>query len=118
MGPKIHYGHIVCADQVMKDDEIRDRLAKQFDALCFEMEAAGVVDSLPTLSIRGICDYADSHKNKYWQRYAAGVAAAYAKEWLGVVTLMETRERHTGLVAGKKIHKACLNAYPLLKHLR
>ncbi|KFA68372.1 hypothetical protein S40285_02495 [Stachybotrys chlorohalonatus IBT 40285] len=99
MGPKIHYGHIVCADQVMKDDEIRDRLAKQFDALCFEMEAAGVVDSLPTLSIRGICDYADSHKNKYWQRYAAGVAAAYAKEWLGVVTLMETRERHTGLVA-------------------
>ncbi|KEY71713.1 hypothetical protein S7711_02941 [Stachybotrys chartarum IBT 7711] len=97
-GPKIHYGLIACANQVMKDGETRDRLAKQFDVLCFEMEAAGVVDSLPTLSIRGICDYADSHKNKDWQRYAAGVAAAYAKEWLGVVTPMETREQRAAAI--------------------
>jgi hypothetical protein len=34
----------------------------------------------PWLVIRGICDYADSHKNKRWQPYAAAVASAYMKE--------------------------------------
>jgi nucleoside phosphorylase len=43
------------------------------------------MDSFPCLVIRGICDYADSHKNKRWQPYAAATAAAYAKELLGVV---------------------------------
>jgi nucleoside phosphorylase len=43
------------------------------------MEGAGIVNSFPCLVIRGICDYADSHKNKIWQKYAAAVAAAYAK---------------------------------------
>jgi nucleoside phosphorylase len=45
------------------------------------MEAAGLMDGLPTLVIRGICDYCDSHKQKEWQGYAALTAAAYAK-WL------------------------------------
>ncbi|CAN9403213.1 unnamed protein product [Alternaria alternata] len=44
--------------------------------LCFEMEAAGLMNSFPCLVIRGICDYADSHKNKRWQPYAAATAAA------------------------------------------
>jgi hypothetical protein len=45
------------------------------------MEAAGLMDGLPTLVIRGICDYCDSHKQKEWQGYAALTAAAYVK-WL------------------------------------
>jgi hypothetical protein len=49
------------------------------------MEAAGLMNDFPCLVIRGICDYADSHKNKEWQGYAATVAAAYAKELLLVV---------------------------------
>jgi hypothetical protein len=44
------------------------------------MEAAGLMNSFPCLVIRGTCDYADSRKNKRWQAYAAGMAAAYAKE--------------------------------------
>jgi hypothetical protein len=52
------------------------------DALCFEMEAAGLMDSFPCLVVRGICDYSDSHKNKEWQGYAAATAAAYAREVL------------------------------------
>ncbi|KAH1912671.1 hypothetical protein KXV48_001139, partial [Aspergillus fumigatus] len=44
--------------------------------------AAGLMDILPCLSIRGICDYSDSHKSKEWQRYAAATAAAYARELL------------------------------------
>jgi nucleoside phosphorylase len=80
--PYIHYGPIASGDQVMKDSELRDRLAQQYGILCFEMEAAGLMDELPTLVIRGICDYCDSHKNKEWQGYAALVAAAYAKAFL------------------------------------
>lgn len=49
------------------------------------MEAAGLMHDFRCLVIRGICDYADSHKNKEWQGCAAAVAAAYAKELLLVV---------------------------------
>ena len=61
---------------------IRDRFAKEMDVLCFEMEAAGLMNHFPCLVIRGICDYSDSHKNKEWQGYAAMAAAAYAKDLL------------------------------------
>jgi hypothetical protein len=66
----------------MKDAKIRDAFAEQNDVLCFEMEAAGLVNHFPCLVIRGICDYSDTHKNKEWQGYAAMTAAAYAKELL------------------------------------
>ena len=69
----------------MKHGITRDRLAEQEDIICFEMEAAGLMDNFPCLVIRGICDYADSHKNKIWQQYAAAVAAAYAKALLLVI---------------------------------
>ncbi|THC97592.1 hypothetical protein EYZ11_002947 [Aspergillus tanneri] len=83
--PYIHYGLIASGDQVMKDSEARDRLAQQYGILCFEMEAAGLMDTLPTLVIRGICDYCDSHKQKEWQGYAALTAAAYTKLLLSIV---------------------------------
>lgn len=80
--PKVHYGLIASADQLMKDAKIRDRFIEQNNVLCFEMEAAGLLNHFPCLVIRGICDYSDSHKNKAWQGYAAMVAAAYAKDLL------------------------------------
>jgi nucleoside phosphorylase len=61
----IHYGTIASGNQVMKDGLERDRLSSELGGvLCFEMEAAGLMNNLPSLVIRGICDYADSHKNK------------------------------------------------------
>ncbi|KAH9225249.1 hypothetical protein K456DRAFT_1419334 [Colletotrichum gloeosporioides 23] len=66
----------------MKDARIRDTLAAERDVLCFEMEAAGLMNHFPCLVIRGICDYSDSHKNKEWQGFAAMMAAAYAKDLL------------------------------------
>lgn len=77
--PKLHYGLIASGNQVMRSAQIRDRLSREHNVLCFEMEGAGIMNSFPCLIIRGICDYADSHKNKQWQNYAAAVAAAYAK---------------------------------------
>ncbi|KAF4553918.1 Ankyrin repeat-containing protein 26 [Elsinoe fawcettii] len=81
-GPFIHYGLIASGDQVMRHGRTRDKHAAPDDVICFEMEAAGVATVLPCLVIRGICDYADSHKNKRWQEYAAATAAAFAKELL------------------------------------
>lgn len=37
---------------------------------------------LPTIIVKGVCDYADSHKNKKWQKYAAVTAAACTKALL------------------------------------
>lgn len=90
--PHIHYGLIASGDQVIKDSETRDRLAQPHGILCFEMEAAGLMDRLPTLVIRGICDYCDSHKQKQWQGYAALTAAAYTKLLLSVMPVEITPE--------------------------
>ncbi|PLN78249.1 nucleoside phosphorylase domain-containing protein [Aspergillus taichungensis] len=80
--PVCHFGHIASSDQVMKSALDRDRIANQEKVLGFEMEGAGVWDNFPTVIIKGACDYADSHKNKTWQRYASVTAAAGAKAFL------------------------------------
>ncbi|KAL4902247.1 ankyrin repeat-containing domain protein [Aspergillus multicolor] len=49
------------------------------------MEAAGLVNRFPSIAICGISDYTDSHKNMFWQPYAALTAGAYAKELLAVM---------------------------------
>ncbi|XHG01956.1 hypothetical protein AWENTII_005322 [Aspergillus wentii] len=77
--PVIHYGTIASGNQVMKDAITRDKWGRDYEVLCFEMEAAGLMNIFPSLIIRGICDYCDSHKNKKWQNYAAATAAAFAK---------------------------------------
>ena len=78
--PEIHYGNIASGNQVMKHGATRDRIAKDENVICFEMEAAGLVNDFPCLVIRGICDYADSHKNKRWQPIAAATAAAFGRD--------------------------------------
>ncbi|KAL2827877.1 nucleoside phosphorylase domain-containing protein [Aspergillus pseudoustus] len=85
-GPVVHYGTIASGNQVMRDAVVRDRLSAELDGvLCFEMEAAGLMNSFPCLVIRGISDYADSHKNKSWQGYAAATAAAFSREILAII---------------------------------
>jgi nucleoside phosphorylase len=83
--PKFHYGTIGSANTVVKDTGLREELRRALKIICVEMEAAGLMDSFPCLVVRGICDYADSHKNKKWQPYAAATAAAYMKELLSVI---------------------------------
>lgn len=77
--PKIHYGNIGSGNMVIKDARRRDSIAQKENVLCFEMEAAGLMNEWPCLVIRGISNYADSHKNENWRNYAAMAAAAYAK---------------------------------------
>ncbi|RHZ45308.1 Pfs and NB-ARC domain protein [Aspergillus thermomutatus] len=79
----VHIGTFACADTVMKSGEHRDLLAKREGVIGLEMEGAGIWDNTPCVIIKGVCDYADSHKSKVWQSYAAATAAAGAKAFLG-----------------------------------
>jgi nucleoside phosphorylase len=92
----IHYGTIASGNQVMQSALDRDKVSAELGGvLCFEMEAAGLMNSFPCLVIRGISDYADSHKNKKWQPYAAAAAAACAKELLSVIPAEKIAETRT-----------------------
>lgn len=80
--PIVHYGLIASSHHLTCHGAARDRIAHKHGILCFETEAAGLRDAAQYLVIRGICDYADSHRSKLWHAYAAATAAAYAKEVL------------------------------------
>lgn len=92
---QVHFGMIASGNQVIEDAELRDKLKKDLDGdvLCVEVGAAGLAEIVPCLVIRGICDYADSHKNKDWQEHAAAMAAAVAKELVMYLPLQEDIEQ-------------------------
>jgi nucleoside phosphorylase len=86
----VHYRTIASSNKVIKNAAVQDKLSAELGGvLCFEMEAAGLMNSFPCLVIRGISDYADTHKNYKWQAHAAGTAAAYVKELLSVIPAAE-----------------------------
>jgi len=101
---RVHYGLIASGNQVIKDAKLRDGLNESLsgNVLCVEMEAAGLMNDFPCIVIRGICDYADSQKNKDWQEHAAAVAAACAKELLEYVQPSDVdRERPVKDILGQ-----------------
>jgi hypothetical protein len=100
--PAIHHGIVASGSSLMKDAVIKDTIAKEKGVMCFEMEAAGLMNHFPCLVVRGICDYSDSHKNKQWQGYAAMTAAAYAKDLLKrmVPSRVEAEESINKALAG------------------
>ncbi|TGJ85345.1 hypothetical protein E0Z10_g3386 [Xylaria hypoxylon] len=80
--PTIHRGLIGSGNMVIRDSTERDRLTREYGILCVDMEAAGVMHNtveIPFIVVRGISDYADSHKNDQWHNYAAVTAAAFAR---------------------------------------
>ena len=92
----MHYGTIALGNQVIRNAAERDKVSAELGSvLCFKIEAAGLINSFPCLVIRGICNYANSHKNKRWQPYAAGTAAAYAKEVLLVILPIDVAKSST-----------------------
>ncbi|KAF2846472.1 hypothetical protein T440DRAFT_471752 [Plenodomus tracheiphilus IPT5] len=109
----VHYGTIASGNQVMKDAAERDRVSAELGGvLCFEMEAAGLMNSFPCLVIRGISDYADTHKNYQWQAHAAGTAAAYAKELLSTIPAADVVKQRRAEDAMRSGDKRCLPPSP------
>ncbi|KAL8330732.1 hypothetical protein RB593_001618 [Gaeumannomyces tritici] len=80
--PGVHFGLIASGDKVMKSASDRDKIVRDHNVVAFEMESAGVWDVIPCVVIKGVCDYADSHKAKGWQKRAAAAAAACMKAFL------------------------------------
>ena len=83
--PVVHHGLIGSGNRLVKKAEFRDTERDRYKIICFDMEAAGIMNTLPVAVIRGISDYADKYKNDDWQPYAAAVAAAYTKGLLSVL---------------------------------
>jgi WD40 repeat protein len=85
-----HHGLIASGNRITRDVNFRERL-KEFnsDILCVDTETTHLMNGFHRVVIRGICDYADSHKNKAWQEYAAVTAAAYAKTLLTVLSVLD-----------------------------
>ncbi|KAM0467953.1 hypothetical protein ACHAP7_011391 [Fusarium lateritium] len=97
--PHFHFGTIVSSNVVMKSCSIRDSFAASENAIAFDIQSAGISDAFPSgLVIKGACDYADSHKNQKWQRYAAATAAAFSKALLSLLDSSLSR------VIGDTIH--------------
>lgn len=91
--PVFHRGTIASGDHFIQDAEERDRVSKACNgAISFEMEAAGIINDTHCLVIRGISDYADSHKNYLWQGYAAATAAAFARQVLCELSSKKVKE--------------------------
>ncbi|CAI0644717.1 unnamed protein product [Colletotrichum noveboracense] len=82
--PQVYVGTVGSGDTVMKSGEHRDMMAQQHGIIAFEMEGAGVWDEIPCIIVKSVCDYADSHKNKNWQGFAAVAAASTTKAVLGM----------------------------------
>ncbi|KAL8364811.1 hypothetical protein RB595_003878 [Gaeumannomyces hyphopodioides] len=76
--PQIFMGRVACGNAVMKSGKHRDAVATEHDVIAFEMEGAGAWKEVPCIVVKGICDYADSHKNKEWQNFAAATSASVA----------------------------------------
>ncbi|KAL8329890.1 hypothetical protein RB597_005266 [Gaeumannomyces tritici] len=81
--PRIFMGKVASGNAVLKSGKRRDEMARRHGVVAFEMEGAGTWDEVPSIVVKGICDYADSHKNKAWQDFAAATAAAVAVAMLG-----------------------------------
>lgn len=77
--PRVFIGRLGSGDTVLRSGEDRDRIAAEHDLIAFEMEGAGVWDEIPSIVVKGVCDYADSHKNKDWQQFAAATAASVTR---------------------------------------
>ncbi|KAK4644806.1 hypothetical protein QC761_308170 [Podospora bellae-mahoneyi] len=86
--PMVHLGIMASGDNVVKSAPYRDKIVAESklkleaNIIGFEMEGAGVWDTFPCIVIKAVCDYADSHKAKGWQPYAAATAAACMKAFL------------------------------------
>lgn len=74
--PALHFGTMASSNAVIKYASHREYIYQEEKAIGFDMESAGLWENLPTVIVKGVCDYADSHKNKLWQDYAAASAAA------------------------------------------
>lgn len=87
--PRLFIGVIASSNAVLKEAEKRNAIVTAISNVgqwpyCVEMEGAGIQDAAwlgraGYLIVRGTCDYCNATKNDIWQKYAALIAAAFAR---------------------------------------
>ncbi|MCJ1308629.1 hypothetical protein MMC25_002282 [Agyrium rufum] len=97
--PEVHYGLIASGNTTVERAIARDKIVQTItkDIICFNKEAAGLMDNFPCLVIKGIRDrdYADSHNSDRWHCYASSTAAAFAKQLLLYVSTSKVTKART-----------------------
>ncbi|RFU75954.1 phosphorylase superfamily [Trichoderma arundinaceum] len=119
--PTIHFGRLASADTVLKSAKDRDRLSQELQVIGFEMEAAGFYNELPYIVIKSVCDYADSHKAKRWQPFAAATAASACKALLERYPQTGTNSKEDSNVLERSVRNHSqlpIHAIQLLKNER
>lgn len=77
--PTVHHGRMNIENNVKSSPFSRHNATKGDNVLCHMEGVTDLVDSFPLLLICGIRDYADSHSNNVWERYAIETAIDYAR---------------------------------------
>ncbi|KAL3474770.1 putative kinesin light chain [Aspergillus californicus] len=78
----IHIGPIASSDTIIKFGQHREEIVRKEKVIGFDVEGAWIWDNVPCIIIKGVCDYADSHKSMLWQAYAAATGASVTKAFL------------------------------------
>ncbi|HEV2781026.1 MAG TPA: hypothetical protein VGX25_16710 [Actinophytocola sp.] len=102
--PKVHYGPIGSSNRSFRDATTRDQLAAQHGILALEMEGAGIgsssfLNGREWFMVRGISDYADTHRSDLWRRYAALAAAAYVRALLAKCLPLEPQQEYEQVIS-------------------
>lgn len=85
---RVFRGGIASGNAVVRDSRLRDRLRDELGARVIEMESSGMAEAalaanVNSMSVRGVCDYADGNKTDIWQRFSAAAAAGFCASLLG-----------------------------------
>ncbi|KIW27751.1 uncharacterized protein PV07_07459 [Cladophialophora immunda] len=84
--PKIHVGEIRFATRSMIDISAESSVSRSWTSfVAIDGSAHDLYttrEAQPLLVVRGVSDYADSHKPEFWKNHASTVAGAYAKALL------------------------------------
>ena len=77
--PNIHFGCVATGDCVMRSAKHRDEQSEAHNIIAFEMEGAGAWGDGSCIIIKGVSDYADSHRTDAFRLCAALTAASCTK---------------------------------------
>lgn len=83
----IFFGRVASGKTTLKSARTRNQLIAEGNYIGFEMEGLGVWEVLPTIVVKGIVDYADSHKSKQWREHPATRAALCASALISLFQL-------------------------------
>ena len=76
---KVHFGVFASANTILKSATHRNDLNERHNAIGFDTDAAGIMDELQPILIKGVSNYADGHNDERWLSHAAAAAASTCK---------------------------------------